>query len=101
MLQIIAVVMTVNRKNMCKNRRSILTVNVVGNEVIQYMWPVEDFSSLYDIGDVISPTFDATSLDSTLLLTPVDILDSVNLLQPNTTTATQNGRQVNVMEDVD
>jgi len=63
--------------------------------------PVEDFSSLYDIGDVISPTFDATSLDSTLLSTPVDILDSVNLLQPNTTTATQNGRQVNVMEDVD
>jgi len=65
-----------------------------GNEVIQYM-PAEDFSSLYDINDIIPPyqtPLDPTSLDNTLLTTPVDeeILENLYLPQATAKT-TQNG----------
>lgn len=80
-----------------------LVVVAAGNEVIQYM-PAEDFSSLYDINDLMSSyqtMVDPNSLDNTVLTTPTDedVLESLYLMQPGTKT-TQNGRQTE-MEDVD
>jgi len=80
----------------------VLTIDTAGHEVIQYV-PADDFSSLYDINDLMSayqPTFDPSSADNTLLTTPVEEtgLENLYLLQPSTTT--QNGRRTK-MEDVD
>ena len=80
-----------------------LVVVAAGNEVIQYM-PAEDFSSLYDINDLMSSyqtMVDPNSLENTLLTTPTDedVLESLYLMQPGTKTM-QNGRQTE-MEDVD
>lgn len=88
-----------NNTQMKPDQRS----SVIGNEVIQYM-PAEDFSSLYDINDLMSSyqtMVDPNSLDNALLTTPTDedVLESLYLMQPGTKT-TQNGRQTE-MEDVD
>ena len=74
----------------------------LGNEVIQYT-PAEDFSSLFDIGDLTLPyqtAFDDTGLENTLLTTPTDeeVVENLYPPQPGMTT-TQNGRRK--MEDVD
>lgn len=87
--------------------RMELRPSVIGNEVIQYT-PAEDFSSLYDVGDLMSsyqPAFDPVSEDNTLLTTPDsdDILQTLwEASQPSATIP--NGRRTtagNTMEDVD
>lgn len=81
----------------------VLMTDIAGHEVIQYV-PTDDFfSNLYDINDLMSsyqPTFDPSSVDNTLLTTPVEEtgVENLYLLQPSTTT--QNGRRTE-MEDVD
>jgi len=72
--------------------------------------PAEDFSSLYDVGDLVSsyqPTFDPAVGDNSVLSTPDDddiLLSLYEASQPGATTAMPNGRRTaaqNTMEDVD
>ena len=96
-----------------KNRWSrdpviLLFVAGAGNEVIQYM-PAEDFSSLYDVSDLLSSyqaMFDPAAGDSALLTAP----DNDDILQTLYDEASQNGATIpnsrqtaaqNAMEDID
>ena len=82
-----------------RERAQFMVVAAAGNELIQYM-PAEDFSSLYDINDLIT-SYDPSVLDNTLeLATPGDeeILDPFSL--SSSMLPTQKGRQTK-MEDVD
>lgn len=86
-----------------------LVAAAAGNEVIQYM-PAEDFSSLYDVSDLISsyqPTFDPAGGDNLLLVTPDSADETLQTLyeasQPGAPTI-PNGRRTaadKTMEDVD
>jgi len=63
--------------------------------------PAEDFSSLYDISDLISPTtFDSSNFESSFFSTPVE----EEVLEPSYPSLLQNGQRnspQHVMEDVD
>lgn len=84
----------------------LLFIVGAGNELIQYM-PIEDFSGLYDVSDLVSsyqPSFDPADADNALLTTPDDVLQTLYYEASQPVATTLNNRQTteqNGMEHVD